>query len=119
MKNKIAPRSSRLPDIVKETLEDISEKNISFKRERPKNINKKASVQTPLRKVPITDSSSLGELIECGLGVYKCSSGEIWRVVKTAEGEFLERDDALSLENEAIVNTASKFGINLPNGFIA
>lgn len=100
MKTKIAPKSRRVPELAKQVVQDIITNDIKFLKKADE-IYKTSSAEAPIEsftKLPLAEKDKLGALVNHGLGVFECSSGEVWRVIKTAEGEFLERDDELTAE---------------------
>lgn len=100
MKSKVAPRSSRVPELAKQIASDITTKGINFKKEFATGLTKEASAPVIGNRVPISDIEMLGDITDHGLGIFEASSnGLIWRVVKTSSGDYLERDDELSAEN--------------------
>ncbi len=103
---KLGPRSCGVTNTVADIAADIAARNLAFKTDYAA-IAKQASSATapPPNKISINDYENLANLnlVDHGLGVFECSKGQIWRIVKHSDGQdFLERDEELTEENSLV-----------------
>lgn len=105
---KIKARSHGVTDTVATIASDIDNRKLAFTTDYSSLVPKPVATPPPSR-VPLSESEKLGDFYNHGLGMFECSNGQIWKIIKDASGtEFLERDDELTQEATVVSNLMDK-----------